>query len=284
MIEIKDLRTNQGDFLLEIPRLYLPSGELVAVCGNNGSGKSTFLSVLAGGKDYSGQYYLKGVPFREWDLKKRAQQLSFLPQEGAVNMPFEVAYVVLTGRFPWIKDRKGYTSEDWAKVEEILKYFDLIELKQRPFNELSGGEKRRVLLARALVREAEVILLDEPFSAVDLKHQHRIMKFLEKISQNRLLIVVMHDLNLALRYFKRFLLFKKGRLIYDLQREEIRADKLSYIFEVPIKVISDAHRLMVEVSDEEAGYSDDLDGGGRMGGKGFRPSDCGPLRRCQPDP
>jgi len=71
LIEIEDLRARQGDFFLEVLRLYLRPGELVAVCGNNGSGKSTFLSVLAGGKDYSGQYYLQGIPFRKWDLKKK---------------------------------------------------------------------------------------------------------------------------------------------------------------------------------------------------------------------
>lgn len=266
MIEIEDLRARQGDFFLEVPRLYLRPGELVAVCGNNGSGKSTFLSVLAGGKDYSGRYYLQGIPFREWNLKKRAQQISFLPQEGAVNMPFEVAYVVLTGRFPWIESRKGYTPEDQEKVEEILKCFDLIELKQRPFNELSGGEKRRVLLARALVREARVILLDEPFSAVDLKHQHRIMKFLKKIGQKTLVIVVIHDLNLALRHFDRFLFFKRGKLVYDLSRAEIKADKLSRVFEVPIEIIACANQFMVEVSNEEVCGAGDPGGVGRMDG------------------
>jgi iron complex transport system ATP-binding protein len=247
MIEIVDLRLQQGAFVLEVPHLSLKKGELVAICGNNGSGKSTFLSTLSGLKDFSGDYRLNGKDFRKLGIRERARHISFLPQQSTLSMPFEVFYVVLTGRFSSVGG-KGYTPEDYRKVEEVLRLFDLHHLKDRPFHELSGGERQRVLLARAFVREAEVILLDEPFTAVDLKHQHRLLKFFRQISRRSILLAVMHDLSLAFRYFDRFLFFKGGRLVFDLKREELCEKKLSRVFEIDLKLLRYREHYLVEVT------------------------------------
>ncbi len=247
MIKITGLYVQQGGFTLEVPYLFLQKGELVAICGNNGSGKSTFLSVLSGLREFSGDYYLNGKDFRKLSLQERTRHISFLPQQSIVNMPFDVFYVVLTSRFPLVEGNR-YTPQDYRKVEKALKQFDLLHLKQRPFNKLSGGEKQRVLLARTFVREAEIVLLDEPFTAVDLKHKHHLIKFLKKISQKNLIIAVIHDLSLAFQYFDRFLFFKEGKLLFDLKRKELNEEKLSQIFEIEMHLLECEGHYFVEVS------------------------------------
>ena len=246
LIELEGFGLKQGGFQLEIPKLRLSQGELVAICGNNGSGKSTFLSALAGLRDFQGRYALAGEDFRHLSLRERARLLSFLPQEGTVSLPFEVAYVVLTGRFPHVQGR-GYSPEDQRKTQEALKDFDLEHLKERPFHQLSGGEKQRVLLARTFVRESPVILLDEPFSAVDLKHQHRLLRLFRERKEQALIVAVMHDLALALEHFQRFLFFKEGKLLFDLKRQELDDAVLSEVFGCPLRLLRCHGHFLVEI-------------------------------------
>ncbi len=251
-IELQEFFVQQGSFRLEVPQLRLRAGELVAVCGNNGSGKSTFLSALAGLQDYRGLYRLCGRDFSRLSLKERACLLSFLPQGSTVTLPFEVSYLVLTGRFPLVQGLR-YRAEDLAQMEEALRNFDLMPLKKRSFLELSGGEKQRVLLARTFVRQSPVFLLDEPFTAIDLRHQHRFLHLFRGLAQRHLLIAVMHDLALAIENFDRFLLFRRGQLLYDLRRNELNDQVLSEVFECPMRLFECQGHYLVEVGTETFG-------------------------------
>ncbi|RME68018.1 MAG: ABC transporter ATP-binding protein, partial [Nitrospirae bacterium] len=192
LIELKDIETRLGSFTLRVGSLSLDRGQLVAVLGNNGSGKSTFLSVLAGLRPFRGTYKLMGKDFKRLDTTERHRLVCLLPQSVTLQMPLDVFYVVLTGRFPWTEGR-AYSDEDIALTEKSLREFDVYHLKDRRFNELSGGERQRVLLARTFVRGSEAVLLDEPFTALDLRHQWETMGFLRKHARDRLIIVVLHD-------------------------------------------------------------------------------------------
>ncbi len=244
MIELKEIEARQGDFILRVSRLRLKKGELVAVLGNNGSGKSTFLSVLSGLRGFTGGYLLDERDFSEYPLIERHRIVSLLPQHSSLNMPFDVHYVVLTGRYPYT-DGKGYSSVDIARTEETLRRLDIYHLRNRQFNELSGGEKQRVLLARVVNRDSPVMLLDEPLSGVDLRHQHEIVNLLEELSRERLILIVVHDITLAVREFERFLFFVDGTLKYDLKKDELDESRLSEVFQVNIRFLKEGNRVFV---------------------------------------
>ncbi|OAG28597.1 ABC transporter ATP-binding protein [Thermodesulfatator autotrophicus] len=238
LISLRHFQAKKGSFSLKIGNLSLSSGELVAICGRNGSGKTTLLKALTGLIPYHGTYYLNGLDFNKIVAKEKYQLISYLPQEGRLGLPFDVFYVVLTGRFP-LTDSKNYRSEDLKATEEILDALELISFKDRPFPQLSGGEKRRVLLARALNRKAQILFLDEPLAGIDLLHQQKIMQFwrlyVEKL--NALILVVVHDLSLALRYFDRLLFLENGTLIGDFPPEKVTESFLTRLVGLPTKIL-----------------------------------------------
>ena len=234
MIELRDVVAERGEFRLQVDRLDLAERDFVAVLGNNGSGKSTFLSVLSGLTEYSGLYRIRQKDFRTVDILSRNRRIGLLPQATALSMPFDVFYVVLTGRFPHT-DGNRYSKTDLEATDHIVGKFDIDHLRDRPFNELSGGETQRVLLARLINRDAPVVLLDEPLSGIDIKHQLETLRILRELSRNRVILVVIHDIALAVREFRRFLFFEKGRLRYDKKKEELREGQLSEIFGVRVQ-------------------------------------------------
>jgi iron complex transport system ATP-binding protein len=244
LINLKGIEAKQGDFTLKVNSLSLSRGELVAVLGNNGSGKSTFLSVLSGLRPFRGRYLLDGRPYKDYEAIERHRMVSLLPQHSSLNMPFDVQYVVLTGRYPNTNGR-GYSEEDIAHTEETLRRLDIYHLRHRQFNELSGGERQRVLLARVINRGSPVMLLDEPLTGVDLRHQHEIVDLLKGLSKDRLILVVVHDISLAVREFERFLFFVNGRLQYDLGKSELDEKRLSEVFQVNVRFIKDEKRIFV---------------------------------------
>ena len=247
MIKLKKLTAKRGLFALSVDSLELVPGECVAVLGNNGSGKSTFLSVLTGLLGYEGQYQLDQAEYKTYDLKAQNRIIGFLPQKTTLNMPFDVHYVVLTGRFPFTNGYH-YQATDYQATDEIIDQFELNHLKSRPFNELSGGEKQRVLLARILNRESPVILLDEPLNGIDIKHQHEIIRLLKKVKKEKTILVVMHDLSLAVREFDRCLVFSEGKLVYEVDKKNIEVDKLAEIFGIKINTVT--HEDIMYVSTE----------------------------------
>ncbi len=247
LIKLNNFETSAGDFRLKVPELCLKAGSLVAILGPNGSGKSTFLTALAGLRNYAGSYDLCGKDFKKLDEKSRYQLLSYLPQEGRLGLPFELEYVVLTGRFPGLK-HGNYGSYDFALVDFWLKEFELLPLRKRLFTSLSGGEKRRTLLARTMVRGAKVLLLDEPLNGVDLKHQHAILRSLKVYlpKNNALCLMVLHDLSMALKYADYFLLFKGGRLSFKGSVSEVNEGTLSQVLEVNVNFFKIGPKILVD--------------------------------------
>ena len=250
MINIKSLSLEQGEFLLDVDQLTVQPGQLVAIMGNNGSGKSTFLSALSGLRPFTGEYLLDGVSFAGLNKQQQSQQISLLPQHVSLNMPFDVNYVVLTGRFPYVLGN-SYSNQDQDLTDQILEEFDLTKLKHRQFNELSGGEKQRVLLARMINRESSVLLLDEPLASVDIKHQYEVLHILKAGLQNRIIMVVIHDIHIALQMFDRFIFFNQGRLVYDTEQSDLDAEKISDIFKVKISFENIQNKRLVQVENAQ---------------------------------
>ena len=205
-----------GAFELAGVDLTVHEGELVAVLGANGAGKSTLLRVLSGTlAPQSGDVRLFGSPIRTYDQRDVARVLAIVGQSEDVAFGFTVREVVAMGRAPHQGGWMRATEEDEAVVREVLARCDLERLADRPVGSLSGGEQKRVGIARALAQRPRVLLLDEPSAFLDVRHQIELYDLLvEEVSRERLAcLVVMHDLNVAAQYATKVALMKAGRLL-----------------------------------------------------------------------
>jgi len=190
------------------------AGEVLGVIGPNGAGKSTLLAALAGIQKFSqGNIELDGDPIHTLSSFQRAQTISWIEQTGQVHWPLSVERLVMLGRIPHLPAWGKPTAQDKRAVETALHDADCQTLRTRKIATLSGGERARVLLARALAAEPSLLFADEPVSALDLSHQLQTMQLLKNFSTNgNSTVVVMHDLSLAARYCDRLLLLHNGEL------------------------------------------------------------------------
>jgi iron complex transport system ATP-binding protein len=220
--------------------LEVEPGELLAVVGPNGAGKSTLLKVLSGVLDpWSGAVELEGRPLAGFDRRDVARRLASLGQESACAFAFTVMETVLMGRAPHLGALRLESERDVAIARGALERFDLLPLAGRAINEISGGERRRVFLARVLAQEPRVALLDEPTAFLDLKHVAEIFSRLAQLRAERALAVVatLHDLNSAALYADRVALLKDGRVVGCGRAEEILTrENLRMVYETDVYV------------------------------------------------
>lgn len=199
--------------------LEAPPGRVTGLIGPNGSGKTTILRVLAGVlAPTQGQIFLDGRPLTDISPAARARQIAYLPQSGSVAWPLRVRDLVALGRLPqssqrWRSPLHQPTPEDTAAIARALTNARCADLAERPYPALSGGEKARALLARALATEAPILLADEPVAALDPAHQVKILQvLLQQARAGQTVIVVLHDLSLAARFCDRLVLLKAGQV------------------------------------------------------------------------
>jgi iron complex transport system ATP-binding protein len=210
---------------LEAVDLRLDAGLTVAVVGPNGAGKSTLLQVLAGllkaegGIQWNGQE-LSRIPYLE-----RGKLLAWLGQESHAEFAFPVRDVVAQGRYAWGNDDHG--------VDEAMNVLDIRYLERRPITELSGGERRRVFLARALATRAPIQLWDEPTASLDVRHALDVLSLAKRLAaQGTLLLVSLHDLRQALR-FDRVAVLDQGSLVgFGEPRDVLTPDLIHRVFRV----------------------------------------------------
>ncbi len=188
-------------------------GEVLALMGPNGAGKSTVLKAMVGLLPHLGSIALDGRPLDGLTARERAHKVAYVPQRTALTARLSVRSVVELGRFAHVGPWAPLTRIDRAAVDRALEQTDTVQLSERPFPTLSGGEQQRVLLARALASEAPVLLLDEPTSALDVRQGlllHRILR--ELAHAGRVLVVVLHDLAEVRTNADRVVLLTEGRV------------------------------------------------------------------------
>jgi iron complex transport system ATP-binding protein len=204
--------------VLERVSLTLARGEIVCLVGANGAGKSTLLRLAAGlVAPASGRVTLGDADPRRLPRPLLARRLAFLPQEYHIVFPFTVAEVVLMGRYP---HRGAWALESRADLElakEAMRRCDVAALAERRFDALSGGERRRALLAQAFCQAAEVIILDEPTASLDPAHALAVFRVLreEQAARGAAALLATHDLNLAGRFADRIVLLDGGTIVAD---------------------------------------------------------------------
>lgn len=201
-----------GRTLLDAVDLEVYAGEVLALVGPNGAGKSTLLGVVAGDTDPdSGRTVLDGTDLHRWRLGDLARRRALLTQANSVAFPFTVREIVAMGRAPWAALPEG--NDDEEIIEESLAATDTSSLRSRTFPTLSGGEKARASLSRALAQRAGVLLLDEPTAAVDLRHQEIVLELARTVADaGGAVVVVLHDLELAAAWSDRLVMISGGRI------------------------------------------------------------------------
>ncbi|HEX5136234.1 MAG TPA: ABC transporter ATP-binding protein [Planctomycetota bacterium] len=221
--------------------LRVAPGEHVALIGPNGSGKTTLLRALAGIlRPSSGEARPAGGLARA----EVARRIAFLPQEEHWEFPFPVEEVVSCGRFAHAPGLFRDSVEDLAAVDTALAAAGVATLRRRPITELSGGERRRVMLARALAQRAPALLLDEPTSALDLEHRHALLAALRGFKGS--VVLATHDLDAAAACASRVVVLAKGRIVADGAPAAIVTEALlKEVFRVDARVLRDGDRIHV---------------------------------------
>jgi iron complex transport system ATP-binding protein len=217
-LEARDITvTIKGCKIVDGASLSLASGELVGLIGPNGAGKSTLLKAIIGIRERAaGSVTIDGKDFDAMPSLQRARNVAFLPQERRVEWRLPVHDIVMLGRYPHQSGFGGPTDADKAAVARALEAVDCTGIEDRPVAVLSGGERTRVLLARALAVEAPLLMVDEPIAALDPYHQLHVMEILrERAKAGTGVLAVIHDLSLAMRFMDRLVLLDEGAVAAD---------------------------------------------------------------------
>jgi iron complex transport system ATP-binding protein len=222
--------------VLEDVSLAVGRGAIVGLLGPNGSGKTTLLRILAGIlQPAAGQVTIDGEPIARLSRRELARRIAVVPQETHSTFDFSVLDMVLMGRYPHLGPFALEGAADLAVAREALEATGTAAFEARSFATLSGGEKQRVVIASALAQGSDMLLLDEPTAALDLRYQLEIMALLRSLNADRdtTLIVSTHDLNLVAALCERIVLLKHGRVLAQGPTTEIlTADNIRLLYDV----------------------------------------------------
>lgn len=220
LFEVRSLSHQFGTRrVLEELDLSIQPGEVISILGPNGAGKTTLIRILCrlqGG--WHGEILYRRQKLQKWPRRVFARQIAYVPQQVEVSFSFTARDVVLMGRLPHQEGQFFETAEDDLIVREMLELTGAAPFADRYFHDLSGGERQLVVLASALAQEPQVLVLDEPTSFLDLKHQLQIYRILKRQheEEGKTLILVTHDLNLAQSFSSRIILLKAGKKVAEV--------------------------------------------------------------------
>ena len=206
----------RNKLILENISFTVSAGEFFVIIGPNGAGKTSLLKILSGfQKPQQGSVIIKGKNITKYTRRNLSQILAIVPQHVEVGFPFTVTDTVIMGRSPHLGILGMEGKNDFDIAEEAMEFTEVSHLADRKLFQLSGGELQRVIIARAICQQPEIILLDEPTTALDPSHQLKIMDLMERFRRqhNTTIIMVSHDLNLASMYGDRLMLLKEGRVV-----------------------------------------------------------------------
>ncbi len=238
----------KADVLKDI-NLSLHPGEFVGIIGPNGAGKTTLLRCISGYlKPSQGQVLLDDTQIRKLSINQLAKKMALVPQHSALEYDFSVQDIVLTGRNPYIKRLQDETEQDYEIANDAMKKAGVYELKKRSVLSLSGGEWQRMIVARALCQQSDIMLLDEPVSSLDIKHQVEILSIVKMLTRYQSLtaICVLHDLTLTYNYCDRVILLCDNEVYAEGKPIDVLTQKnLQRVYDTDINIIQDGqHRYI----------------------------------------
>ena len=213
----------------------IQKGDFVGILGPNGSGKSTLLHLLSGLLiPDTGTIFISGKNTKELSRKNWSQEIAIVFQETNLNLDLECYDIIMMGRFPHWRRWQKENQQDIDSVLNALQITNTQQFANRPFRELSGGEKQRVMIARALAQKPNILLLDEPTSHLDILHQLDIMRILYRLQKNDITILgVFHDINLVSQFCNQVMFLKKGEIVHHgLVGKSLHAPQVEELFDV----------------------------------------------------
>jgi iron complex transport system ATP-binding protein len=228
--------------VLHAVSLSVEKGEMVGILGPNGSGKTTLLRVLSAVLSAQGEIKLNGRKIATYGRRELSKLFAVVAQESHVNFPYTVAEIVLMGRASYHSPFALEGKKDLEVARASMELTDCLSLSDRYLHELSGGEKQRVMIARALAQEPEILLLDEPSAFLDLKHQVQVFELLHRLNRERVLTIVaaLHDLNLAALFFSRLVMLREGKIYRDGSPREVLTEKtIDEVYGIRVRVEAD---------------------------------------------
>ena len=241
ILTIKNLSfAYDGANVLDNINFDVASGCFLSILGPNGSGKSTLINLISKVlKNYKGEIIVKDRSIENLNSKEIAKLVAVVPQYSNAGFDFLVGELVLMGRFPYVSRFGREKKHDFDIVEDVMEKTKTLPLYKKRFNELSGGEKQRVIIAQALVQDTPIILLDEPTSHLDINFQIEIMDLFYKLNtdEGKTIIGVFHDINLAANYSKKAILLKNGMVFgYGEINDTITKENIKKVFNSDIYV------------------------------------------------
>jgi iron complex transport system ATP-binding protein len=248
-VRVENLHFSYGDFSLQVADQTFAEARVTSIVGPNGSGKSTFLKCLAAvlpaprtsvfvdGRDLAG---LSG--------KSRARLIGYVPQEPAFTFNYSVLDFVLTGRAAFIPVFSSPSRHDVAAAEAALGFVGLAHFRSRPLFELSSGERRLVLIARTLAQEPEILLLDEPTTFLDPRHEIEILELIRRLAaeMKKTVIVAMHALDMAVKYSDEMVFMKSGGIVAAGRPGDILSEALlRAVYDIEMSIMTVGGRQLI---------------------------------------
>jgi iron complex transport system ATP-binding protein len=244
-IHIRDLSFAYKDrAVLHGISLAVANGEMIGVLGPNGSGKTTLLKILSAVLRGQGEVKLNGRNIAAYARRELSRLFAVVQQEAHINFPYTAAEIVLMGRASYHSPFALEGKKDIEVARASMDLTDSLSLSNRYLHELSGGEKQRVMIARALAQEPEILLLDEPSAFLDLKHQVQVFELLRRLNRERGLTIVaaLHDLNLAALFFPRLIMLRDGKIYRDGSPSEVLTEKtIEEVYGIRVRVEQDPY-------------------------------------------
>ena len=253
MLKVEDVSYHykSGPAVLDHVGFTVEAGQFMAILGNNGAGKSTLLKCFNGIlPPDSGRVLMDGSDLLGMPRREIARRVAFVAQ----NIPstqMTVSDIVLLGRRPYMG--WGFSEADYRIADDAMGRLEIRHLRGRFLSQLSGGERQKVMLARALAQQPRLLLLDEPTSSLDIQNQYQVLRTVREFcaGDNLTAVVVIHDLNLALRFCDRFLLLKGGRVYRCGGREILDRQALLDVYKVHAEVVHVRDQALVLVDEDQ---------------------------------
>ena len=240
IIKVDDIHVYYDSLkVLEEVSIEINEGDIVSILGPNGSGKTTLLKTLdAILKPYKGSIYIDMKNILDIPRRELAKIIGYVPQTIAFYPGLKVIDFVITGRRPYIEFSP--TRKDFEIIYKVLKEVDIEYLADRYLSQLSGGELQRVLIARALVAQPKILLLDEPTSNLDIRYQIEVLELIKRLSrENTTVVMAIHDLTQAYRYSDKVILLKNGKIFSMGRPEDVLTPKnIEMVYGVKVTVLS----------------------------------------------
>ncbi len=240
-VEIADISCSyERTPVLEKISFPIEKGTFFIITGPNGSGKTTLLKNIAGLiKPDKGNVFIQGRQIKSYSKKQLAKIIAYVPQTIHIDNPFKVFDFVLMGRSPYLGMLGFEQKKDVDIAKQAISYTGIEKFAERRLDQLSGGEKQRGFIAKAICQQPDIILLDEPTASLDLMHQMKMMDLMQQLKNetNITVIMVSHDLNLASMYADKLLLLKHGKIVkHGIPEDVLTAKNLEEAYECKLLV------------------------------------------------